>query len=268
MLGITMNKLLILLLSTLFLSACNKFVKVDYKYSNLSHMKTDDAIVELDLNPELLIFSLSDTFSNHGNTILNREKLNFYNKKTENSDDCWTASNEVTKKEFFAYQQNNLSLYEEIDRNGIFAKNGVDFKCQMMEIVNDEKAESWFLQIEIPQGNYESTIEVSKLNSSIIFSGYGTTPINTLSTVKSDKVIKEKFSSMLYIWAWKETPNSKTKVYLLAKPANNQVVSCNGCSIGYAWWKQANGYAEFKLVKKYKYLLQDLARKNDLINNL
>lgn len=262
MLGTIMNKLLILLLSTFVLSACNTFLKVDYKYSNLSHMRVDDATLELDLDPKLIIFSLSDTFSNQGNAILNREKLDFYYKKTEKSDSCWNASNETTEREFYAYQQNDFSLYEEIDRKGIFAKNGVDFKCQYMEIVNDKKAESWFLQVEIPQGNYESTIEVSKLNSSIIFSG--TTPISTLSTVKSDKVIKENFSSMLYIWAWKETPNSKTKVYLLAKPVTNQIESCNGCSIVHTWWKQANGYAEFKLVKRYKYLLEDLARKIQL----
>ncbi len=264
MLGTTMNKLLILLVSTLFLSACNKFVMIDAKYSNLSHMRVDDATLELDLDPKLLIFSLSDTFSNQGNAILNRKKLKFYNKKTENSDDCWNADNEVIKKEFFAYQKNNFSLYENIDRKGISAKHGVDFQCKKMELVNDEKAESWFLEVEIPQGNYESTIEVSKLNSSIIFSG--TAPISTLSTVKSDKVVKENFSSRLYIWAWKETPNSKTKVYLLAKPVNNQIVSCNGCSIGYAWWKQVNGYAEFKLVKRYKYLLEDLVRKYNYNN--
>jgi hypothetical protein len=57
-------------------------------------------------------------------------------------------------------------------------------------------------------------------------------------------------------------------VYLEAKPINGQVVANVGCSIGYSWWKQANGFAEFKLVKHYVLLLQELKRTANVMNKI
>ncbi len=240
----------------------NNFVKVDFKYSNLSHMPVDDAMVELDVSPKALIYALGDSFKAQNNLMLDRQKLDFFYRKSPNYKECWEAHKEIFSTEFISYQQNNFSTYKNLDRQAVFAKHGVTDKCTLMQKASLDTAESWFLRVEIPQGNYNTTISVPNVESFFAFSGNRSVFGN--STSYSNQTVTTSFSSRLYIWAWKESPDSKTKVYLLAKPVNSQVEACAGCSIGYKWWKQGNGYAEFKLVKHYKFLLEDLAEKLDL----
>jgi len=259
----------VILLSLLILAGCqsNKaFEKVDFKYSNLAHMTIDEALVELDVDPKSLIFALGQSFMAQNNLVLERQKLDFNYQKSDNYINCWSAQNEVFRNEFYAYQLNNFSIYQSIDRQGIFKKFGVNESCTLMDMVKSEEAESWFLQVEIPQGNYQTTVSVPNVESFFSYSPNGAVFGN--ATTYSQKVVRTEFASRLYIWAWKVTPESKTKVYLLSKPINGQVEACNGCTIGYNWWKQANGYSEFKLVKKYKYLLEDLAQKVQLQHSI
>ena len=240
----------------------NNFARVDFKYSNLSHMPVDDAMVELDVSPKALIYALGDSFNAQKNLILDREKLDFFFIKSTNYRECWEAQKEIFSTEFISYQQNNFSMYENLDRQAVFSKHGVTDKCTLMQKTSLDTAESWFLRVEIPQGNYTTTISVPNVESFFAFSGNRSVFGN--STSYSNRTITTSFSSRLYIWAWKESPDSKTKVYLLANPVNSQVEACAGCSIDHKWWKQGNGYAEFKLVKHYKFLLEDLAEKLDL----
>jgi hypothetical protein len=250
---------LITVTSTLSGCQSNNFVKVDFKYDNLSHMSVDEAIVELDITPKSLIYALGDSFKAQNNLMLDRQKLDFFFEKSENYKECWQAQQEVFASEFLSYQQNNFSTYNKLDRQGIYDKHGVKLSCTFMKSVTSNAAESWFLRVEIPQGNFNTTISVPNVES--FFAISGTKSVYGNSTSYSNQTVTTNFSSRLYIWAWRETSNSKTKVYLLAKPVNGQVESCAGCSIGYQWWKQGNGYAEFKLVKHYKFLLEDLAEK-------
>jgi hypothetical protein len=240
----------------------NNFVKVDFKYRNLSHMPVDDAMVELDVSPKALIYALGDSFKAQNNLMLDRQKLDFFNMKSPNYKECWEAQKEIIAAEFVSYQQNNFSSYENLDRHAVFAKHGVTENCTLMQVASLDTAESWFLRVEIPQGNYNTTISVPNVESFFAFSGNVSVFGN--STSYSNQTVTTSFSSRLYIWAWKESPESKTKVYLMANPVNSQVEACGGCSIGYKWWKQSNGYAEFKLVKHYKFLLEDLAEKLEL----
>jgi len=231
-------------------------------------MNVDDAMVELDADPKSLIFALGESFMAQNNLVLERQELDFFYEKSKDYKSCWNASNEIFKTEFLSYQQNNFSLYKKIDREDTFKKHGVTSKCTFLNMVKSDTVDTWFLQVEIPQGNYDTTISVPNVESFFAFSGNRS--VVGSSTTYSNKVVSTNFASRLYIWAWKETPKSKTKVYLLSKPVNGQVESCIGCSIGYRWWQQANGYAEYKLIKRYKYLLEDLAHKTNLqkqINN-
>lgn len=240
----------------------NNFVTVDFKYSNLSHMPVDDAMVELDVSPKALIYALGDSFKAQNNLMLDRQELDFFYRKSMGYKECWEAQKEVFSTEFISYQQNNFATYNNLDRQAVFAKHGVTDNCTLMQQASLDTAESWFLRVEIPQGNYSTTISVPNVES--FFALSGTSPVFGNSTSYANQTITTSFSSRLYIWAWKESPDSKTSVYLLAKPVNSQVEACAGCSIGYKWWKQGNGYAEFKLVKHYKFLLEDLAEKLDL----
>ncbi|MBB1429798.1 MULTISPECIES: hypothetical protein [unclassified Pseudoalteromonas] len=255
-----------LLIFSIFLSGCqsNNFEKVDFKYSNLAHMSVDDAIIELDIDPKTLIFALSDSFRAQNNMVLEREKLDFFNRKSADYKACLNAQNDVFKTEFLAYQQNDFSIYKGLNRGKVFSKYGVSPQCGFFDIIKSDVADSWFLKVEVPQGNFNTTVSVPNVESFFGFSG--TNLINGSSTTYKDRVITTNFSSHLYIWVWQETPDSKTKVYLYSKPVNGQVEACAGCSIGYRWWKQANGYTESRLVKHYKYLLEDLANKNLFLN--
>jgi hypothetical protein len=255
---------ILLVLFVTFLVGCqsNNFVKVDFKYSNLAHMKVDDAMIELDVDPKSLIFALGESFMAQNNLVLDRQKLDFFYEKSKNSESCWEAQNEIFKTEFLSYQQNNFSLYKKLDRKATYRKHGVTSKCTLLDMIKSDTAESWFLQVEIPQGNFNTTISVPNVESFFAFSGNRS--VVGSATTYSNKVVTTNFSSRFYIWVCKETPDSKTKVYLLSKPVNGQVESCEGCSIGYSWWQQANGYSEFRLIKRYKYLLEDLANKTKL----
>jgi len=168
--------------------------------------------------------------------------------------------------EFIAYQQNNFNNYKDIDRLGIFAKYGFGDDCKIMQEVTTDNSDSWLLKVEVPQGNYDTTISVPNVSSFLFYSSSYPTFGSVVN--KKDRVVSISFSSVLYIWASKLTPESKTKVYLFARPVNEQVESCFGCSIGHKWWKQTNGVAEFKLVKQYKFLLEDLARSKELLMKL
>lgn len=258
---------LISVIALLCVGCQSNFVKVDFKYSNLSHMTTDDAIIELDIEPDILIHSLSNSFRAQNNQILERKRVDYVYRKTENSDKCWSALNEIFQAEFLTYQQNSFTNYKKIDRLGILAKYGFGDDCKIMEKVSTEYEDSWLLKVEVPQGNYETTISVPSARS---FLFYSSSSYPTYGSVidKKDRVISTSFSSVLYIWASKLTPESKTKVYLFSRPVNEQVESCFGCSIGYKWWKEANGFSEFKLVKQYKFLLEDLARSEEMLIKL
>lgn len=256
-----------LIVVMLLLAGCQSptFSRVDFKYSNLAHMELKDAVVKVGAEPQDLIFALSNAFSAQGNYVIERSQLDYYYKFHSKSDACWKANYEIYQKEFHTFTLNNYSIYHRIDRAGVFDSYGVSEQCTFFDMVSDNSSKSWFLKVEIPQGNFQSTISVPTVESFFAYSLNGN--VSGTTTTYQNQVINTKFSSMLYIWAWKESPSSETLVYLFSKPVNEQVESCNGCSIGHNWWKQANGYAEYKIVKHYKYLLESLDEKAILQKN-
>ena len=58
-------------------SCATNFDKVDFKYTNLAHMSYKDAIVELNIDPEDLIFAMSNGFRAKSYEIIERKKLDF-----------------------------------------------------------------------------------------------------------------------------------------------------------------------------------------------
>lgn len=260
-------KYLFLFTAFAFLASCKStFQTVEFKYDNLAHMSPTEATVVISAKPEDLIFVLSQSFQRQNNLILNRRELDFYLTPSSDRDACSIASREIWSAEFQSYEANSFKQYESIDRKGIFDKHDVSENCSLFDMEHAGEFESWFLRVEIPQGNYTSTISVPDIESFIGFSGSRVITANSISS--KDRSVTTGFASNLYVYAWRLKGSEMTNVYLLAKPVNDQVESCSGCSIGKMWWKQANGYAEYKLVSKYKFLLEDLARDTTFLTDL
>lgn len=262
-----MKKFLLVLILFGFSSygCISSFKTVDFKYSNLVYMSSEDALVEFnDIDPQKLIFALSKRFRNRGYNIVERKKLDFYFVEAPEAKRCEEASREIYRKEFAAYSANNYSMYKNIDRQMIYNNYGVTSSCQSLKILRAKGVESWFLAVDIPQGNYSTNTVESDIDPIFFFSG--NTTLTAFAFQNKIKTTKTQFYSRLHIWSWVDPTTQNARVYLLAKPVNEGVVSCKGCSIGYAWWKQVTGFAESKLVKKYKYLLEELKYNQKLID--
>ena len=230
-------------------------------------MNINDAIVCFDnTDPEKLVFALSEAFRAKSYDIIERKKLDYYLAETPTSEKCCEAEREIFQQEFLAYQENNFSKYKSIDRESPFLKRGITNQCKKFETVRQPGANSWYLEVEIPQGNFSTNVSKPDVNSFFLFNG--SNPITAYSFRNKTQTINTSFASRLYIWAWKNSKTDKTTVYLEAKPINGQIVACGSCSIGYSWWKQGNGYAEFKLVKHYVLLLQELKRAENILKKI
>lgn len=230
-------------------------------------MDFKDAIVYFqNLDPENFVFALSEAFRAKSYDIIERKRLDFYYVATPTSEKCWEAEHEIFQREFAAYQKNDFDTYKSIDRETPFSSRGITNKCKIFEMVKSRDADSWFLKVEIPQGNYSTNITKPDINTFFLFNG--SFPMNAYAIGNKTQTINTSFSSMLYIWAWKIPKTTKTEVYLEAKPVNGQIVAHPGCSIGYSWWKQANGYAEYKLVKNYVLLLKELKQSDNILQKI
>jgi len=254
------RKAIILVIASMTIAAfqgCQslKFVKVDFKYNNLSHMSVDDSMVKLDASPNELIIWLSDNFRSQGGSILDRESIDYFFSKTPLYKNCWHANKEISDYEFESYRKNNFHGYQNIDRLSIYDEHDVAPSCKYFDKVHSAAVEAWYLVAELPQGTYKETITLPSTDVLIGYPQGGLVYGTALS--KQTQQIESDFYTKIFIWAWKESKNSKTKVYLFAKPVNSQIESCSGCTIGYKWWERSNGYAEYKLVKDLKYLIDD-----------
>lgn len=263
-----MKKGIVLFILLLASGCATMFNRVDFKYSNLAHMDIRDAFVDFDnTDPEKLIFALSKAFRAKSYEIIDRKKLDFYYVETPLCEKCGEADREIFQQEFSAYQANNFSMYKSIDRESPYLSRGITPQCKKLETVRQLGVNSWYLEVEIPQGNFSTDVSISDVNSFFLFNG-SSNPITAYSLKNKTQTVNTSFASRLYIWAWKNPENNKTAVYLEAKPINGQIVASAGCSIGYSWWRQANGYAEFKLVKHYVLLLQELKRAENILKKI
>jgi len=226
-------------------------------------MKIRDAVIDMDnIDPEKLIFELSERFHANSHQIIERQKLDSYFVETADAEECLAAYQEIWHQDFEAYQANDIRKYKDIDRETPFTKRGIANSCKFLERVTDPEANSWFLSADIPQGSHTKIITKPELTSSARFREHQPKQhfINDSQTIS----IRESFSSRLFIWAWVIPGTSTTRVYMEARPVNDQVVSCDDCGIDHTWWKQTNGYAEYRLVKNYIFLLEELKRSRKL----
>jgi hypothetical protein len=246
---------------------CATFNRVDFKYTSLAHMNVSDSIVSLhNVDPENLIFALSRSFRAQSYTILERKQLDLYYSLNSKAELCNEALREIYNQEFNSYQENDFTKYQAIDRKEPFVKRGIDDKCEIFDVISDSRSKSWFLEIEIPQGAYATNIVTPDVNSFFLVDG--TNQITGYSIHNRTQSVTTNFASRLYIWAWKEPEKERTYVYLEAKPVNEQVVSAPGHSIGHAWWRQSNGHTEYKLVKQYILLLQELDKAEEVLRHI
>lgn len=262
-------KTIVVFLMLLLISGCaTNFDRVDFKYSNLAHMDIKDAFVNFDnTDPEKFIFALSEAFRSKTYEIIERKKLDFYYVETPSCEKCAEADREIFQQEFSAYQANSFPMYKSIDRKLPYLSRGITTECKKLQIVRDSGVNSWYLEVEIPQGDFSTNVTTPDLNSFFLFNG-SSNPITAYSLKNKSQTVATSFASRLYIWAWEDPGTNKTVVYIEAKPINGQIVANPGNSIGYSWWKQANGYAEFKLVKHYVLLLQELKRAENMMKKI
>ena len=220
-------KRIILLLIFFSISGCaNTFSRVDFKYSNLVHMNIEETFVDFgSADPEKIIYALSEAFRSKSYEIIDRKKLNFYYVKTPLCKKCDEAEREILQKEFSAYRANNFSLYKSIDRESPFINRGITSKCKRLEIVENKDVNSWYLEVEIPQGEYSTTMSKPDVNSFFLFNDFAN-PIAAYSLKTKTQTVNTSFASRLYIWAWTNPETQKTTLYLGAKPINGQVVAC------------------------------------------
>ena len=251
------------------ISGCaTTFDRVDFKYSNLAHMDIKDAFVNFDnTDPEKLIFALSKAFRSKSYEIIDRKKLDFYYIETPSCGKCAEADREIFQQEFSAYQANSFPMYTSIDRELPYVSRGITPQCKKLETVRQSGVNSWYLEVEIPQGDFSTNVSIPDVNSFFLFNG-SSNPITAYSLKNKTQTVSTSFASRLYIWAWEDPGTNKTIVYLEAKPINGQIVANPGNGIGYSWWKQANGYTEFKLVKHYVLLLQELKRAENILKKI
>lgn len=262
-------KTITILLVLLIVSGCaTTFDRVDFKYSNLAHMDIKDAFVIFDnTDPEKLIFALSEAFRSKAYEIIERKKLDFYYVETPSCEKCAEADREIFQQEFSAYRANSFPMYKSIDRNLPYLGRGITPQCKKLEKVIQSGVNSWYLEVEIPQGDFSTTVTIPDVKSFFLFNG-SSNPITAYGIKNKSQTVSTSFASRLYVWAWHDPGTSKTVVYLEAKPINGQIIANPGNSIGYSWWKQANGYAEFKLVKHYVLLLQELKRAENILKKI
>ncbi len=164
----------ILLTISLFLicGCTQRLARVDFKYSNLAHMNVKEAFVDFDdVDPENLIFALSEAFRSKSYEIIDRHKLDFYYAETPTSEKCYEANREIIQQEFLAYQANDFGKYKAIDRESPFLSRGITDQCHILEKVKVLNIKSWFLQVEIPQGDYSTNVTVPEVSSFFLFNG-------------------------------------------------------------------------------------------------
>jgi hypothetical protein len=240
------------------LSCTTPFSKVDFKYSNLTHMSSNACFVKVAGSPEEIVFGLSEAFRTQGATVFERQKIGYYPEQSGSARDCEAAEREINRQEFAAFEKNDFDQYAKIDRLTPYASRGISATCSKLKDVYDSSVDSWFLSVDLSPRT--SSITVYQPTMSSIFLTDGTTMVNGAGFGQRQTNVTMGFETRLCFWAWKKPNDKDSTVYIHARPVNNQVVSCNGCSIGQTWWKVANGYQESIIVRNYVALLDEVSR--------
>ncbi len=249
---------ILLLILTCFTGCANNFGRVDFKYSNLDHMNHQEGTIKISTPPEDFIFDITAAFRNNGANIIIRKKIDYVLTENTLGQQCWEAKYSISQKEFNAYRLNNFSIYNGIDREGQFSSKGLESNCSYFTRNIESDADSWQLVVEFPPRSAQTTIYRPTMNGFFMFNPNTMTPsMQGLSTSQNQENIHINFSTRLYVWAWKSISDSKTNVYLMAKPVSGQLEANQGVTIGYTWWQYANGYNESQTVKNYISIIQE-----------
>lgn len=255
---------IIAIVASLFLASCG-FSRVDFKYSNLAHMNYSEAMIKVSKKPEELVYGLSDAFRHHGANILERRKIDFILKEADDGAKCWEANYEIFQKEFEAYSQNDFLMYQSIDREKPYSSRGVKSDCSFFINTQAPEADSWFLLVELPPRSDQTIVYRPTVENFFMFSQNRN--IQGFSTSQVAEQVGISISTRLYVWAWRPSEGEETSVYLQAKPVSGQIEANQGKSIGYSWWKIANGYSEQQTVKNYISLIEEYDYKTKTNNN-
>ena len=219
-------------------------------------------MVTLNASPEELIFDLSNSLRRQGETVLQREKLDYNLEETINAYACWEASNEITKEEFTAYSVNSYSQFKNIDRNTPYSKRGISPTCRIFNEVTTGGKDSWLLMVQFPSVHANTTVCRPTTSSFFAFDGQNQ-PLQAFSTTSIARKVEIDITTRLYLWAW-QGEGGKTNVYIEGRLLSGQIESAPGNSIGWSWWKVTNGYRESEVVRSYVLLLQDYDRERSL----
>jgi hypothetical protein len=167
--------------------------------------------------------------------------------------------NTIYQQEFSAYAKNNFPEYEKIDRVSPFKSRGIEQNCRFFEEIPAGGVDSRLMIVEFPPRSsrtivYRPTMENFFVHGSGQF-------VHGFSTSSVAENVEIQISTRLYIWA-SQNEASHTKLYLEARPISGQIEAGAGNSIGWKWWKIANGYEEQNIVRSYVLLLEDFDRQH------
>lgn len=246
------------ILAALTSSCAQQIVRVDFKYSSLSHMSFRESMTTLNSQPSDLVYKLSDAFRRQGATVIERKKLDYYLAVTDDADACWAASNEIYQQEIASYRNNKYSEYQRIDRKKPFKKRSIRTDCTIFTNSSAPLLDSWLLVVEFPARSASTTVYTPNLDSFFVFGQSGS--IQGLSETRTPQQVGMQITTRLYIWAWRTSDDKKTNVYLEGRPVSGQLEAAPGNSIGWQWWQISDGYQEQKVVRAYVLLLEDYDR--------
>lgn len=235
------------------------FARVDFKYSSVAHISYSESTTTLQVDPETLVFDLSEAFRRQGVTVLDRKELDYHFQENVSGRECWEAVASIFRQEFDAYQKNSYREYSNIDRVKPFKDRGLNQQCHILDRVYAEPKTSWLLMVQFPQRSASATIYRPTSSTFFAFNGINKPLTQIFGTSETKENVGIDISSRLYLYAWR-SENGRTNVYLKALPFSGQVEAAEGNSIGWTWWRVASGYEEADIVRSYKLLIEEYDR--------
>jgi hypothetical protein len=232
--------------------------KAYFKYDSLAHVNYYNSSTILKINSEDLAFMLSENFRNSGGTVIDRKKVSSIPVKSNNSDTCWEANQELTDKEFEIFSTRSYSLFKSLDNDEPFLSRDINIDCKIYEFSGAQSDQAFLLVVDFPAKGTTTSIYQPTLNSFFITNG--TQMVNGLVTGGSNRILGIKAFSRMRIWIWPES-DGVSRVFMVATPVSNGIEAGGDAQIGVLWWNAINGRIESNLVRSYILLFEEYARK-------
>lgn len=223
--------LLLLALAAPSVALAKRFEVVDFKYTSNHQIAPAERFVSVAAAPSRVGGWLADKVMAAGGAVYfnrpNTERIDV----PPGGEVCWNDVMEITRAEWRAFEDNNLRVYEKIDRTSPRLAAG----CSDITITQGADIAGWAVKIELDSRKAQTTL----YDWHVVGPAFWMTP-NNIST---------QFTSRVTFIIWPEGADSR--VYAWGVPTNADVEAAPGNSIGRAWWQASDGSREAELVRYY-----------------